>query len=141
MRPLAAGSPLIGMGCMRLSTERSRDDGRSIAVLHAALDAGVNFLDTADVYCWDSSEMGHNERLISRGLATWQGDRSRILVATKGDSFGRKARGSKTDAHDIWLRPARRADGPWASNASLFTSCTRLIPGRHWRRAYGRSPH
>jgi aryl-alcohol dehydrogenase-like predicted oxidoreductase/histidinol phosphatase-like enzyme/predicted kinase len=84
MRRTSDGSPLIGMGCMRLSTERSRDDDRSIAVLHAALDAGVNFLDTADAYCWDSSEIGHNERLISRSLATWQGDRSRILVATKG---------------------------------------------------------
>ena len=84
MRRTSDGSPRIGMGCMRLSTERSRDDDRSIAVLHAALDAGVNFLDTADVYCWDSSEISHNERLISRALATWQGDRSRILIATKG---------------------------------------------------------
>ena len=40
---------------MRLSTERDRDDGRAIAVLHAALDAGVTFLDTADAYCRDAS--------------------------------------------------------------------------------------
>jgi aryl-alcohol dehydrogenase-like predicted oxidoreductase len=69
---------------MRLSTERGRDDGRSIQVLHAALDAGVTFFDTADAYCWDEHEAGHNERLIARALATWTGDRSHIIVATKG---------------------------------------------------------
>src|SRR5262252_3069117 len=74
----------IGMGCMRLSTARDRDDDRSVVVLHAALDAGVTFLDTADAYCWGDEETGHNERLIARALATWSGDRSRIVVATKG---------------------------------------------------------
>jgi aryl-alcohol dehydrogenase-like predicted oxidoreductase/histidinol phosphatase-like enzyme/predicted kinase len=69
---------------MRLSTERDRDETAAIAVLHTALDAGVTLLDTADAYCWDDSERGHNERLIARALTTWQGDRSRIVVATKG---------------------------------------------------------
>ena len=72
------------MGCMRLSTEPERDEAAAIAVLHAAFDAGVNFLDTADAYCRDATEVGHNERLIARALATWTGDASRILVATKG---------------------------------------------------------
>src|SRR5262245_9801150 len=76
--------PPIGIGCMRLSTERDRDDTRGVEVLHTALDAGVTFLDTADAYCWDDSEVGHNERLIARALANWNGDRSHILVATKG---------------------------------------------------------
>ena len=75
---------VIGMGCMRLSTERDRDEARAIAVLDAAFDAGIFFLDTADAYCWDANEVGHNERLIARALAAWSGDRSRILVATKG---------------------------------------------------------
>ncbi|HEX2444025.1 MAG TPA: aldo/keto reductase [Vicinamibacterales bacterium] len=74
----------VGIGCMRLSTEPGRGDDRAIAVLHAALDAGVNFLDTADAYCLDDGERGHNERLIARALATWTGDRSSIRVATKG---------------------------------------------------------
>jgi aryl-alcohol dehydrogenase-like predicted oxidoreductase/histidinol phosphatase-like enzyme/predicted kinase len=72
------------MGCMRLSTERDRDEARAIAVLHTALDRGVTLLDTADAYCWDAEEVGHNERLIARALATWSGDRSRVRVATKG---------------------------------------------------------
>ncbi len=79
-----AATPLIAMGGMRLSTERDRDEARAIAVLHAAFDAGINFIDTADAYCWDSSEAGHNERLIARALACWHGDRARVVVATKG---------------------------------------------------------
>jgi aryl-alcohol dehydrogenase-like predicted oxidoreductase len=79
------------MGCMRLSTERDRDDARSIEVLHTALDAGISFLDTANAYCWDDSEVGHNERLIARAIATWDGrprlatgERPPIVIATKG---------------------------------------------------------
>ncbi|PWT84828.1 MAG: hypothetical protein C5B57_04130 [Blastocatellia bacterium] len=75
---------LMGMGCMRLSTERDRDESRAIAVLQAAFDAGVTLLDTADVYCWHEGEVGHNERLIAKALATWDGDRSRVVIATKG---------------------------------------------------------
>jgi aryl-alcohol dehydrogenase-like predicted oxidoreductase/predicted kinase len=69
---------------MRLSTEPDRNDERSIAVLHAAFDAGVTLFDTADAYCWDDSDTGHNERLIATALASWPGDRSPIRVATKG---------------------------------------------------------
>lgn len=69
---------------MRLSTEPERDETRAVSVLHAALDAGVTLLDTADAYCLDESDTGHNERLIARALASWNGDRSRIVVATKG---------------------------------------------------------
>jgi len=74
----------LALGCMRLSTERDRDETAAIAVLHAALDAGVTLLDTADAYCWSDDDRGHNERLIARALSSWHGDRSSITVATKG---------------------------------------------------------
>src|SRR5689334_1798372 len=74
----------IGLGCMRLSTAADRDDARSIAVIHAALDAGATLLDTSDAYCHDAKETGHNERLIADALRQWAGDRSTIEVATKG---------------------------------------------------------
>ena len=61
---------------MRLSTERDRNASDGIAVLHAAFDAGITFFDTADAYCWDSTETGHNERLIATALDTWTGDRA-----------------------------------------------------------------
>ena len=74
----------VAIGCMRLSTDPDRDDDRSVEVLHAAFDAGVTFLDTADAYCLDDRDLGHNERLIARALSSWPGDRSRITIATKG---------------------------------------------------------
>ncbi len=74
----------VALGGMRLSTEPDRGDARAIAVLHAALDAGVTLLDTANAYCLTEDDRGHNERLIARALASWTGDRSSILVATKG---------------------------------------------------------
>src|SRR3954470_12183388 len=77
-------SRTIGFGCMRLSTAPDRDEQRAIDVIHAALDAGATLLDTADAYCRDDTEVGHNERLVARALETWSGDRSRITVATKG---------------------------------------------------------
>ncbi len=68
---------------MRLSTDPGRDEARAIAVLHAALEAGVTFFDTSDAYCRDHTETGHNERLIASALRTWDGDRSRVIVGTK----------------------------------------------------------
>ena len=42
----------------RLSTAPDRDEERALATIHAALDAGVTFFDTADAYCWHDSETG-----------------------------------------------------------------------------------
>jgi aryl-alcohol dehydrogenase-like predicted oxidoreductase/histidinol phosphatase-like enzyme len=69
---------------MRLSTVPDRDDERAVGVIRAALDAGATLLDTADAYCLDDGDVGHNERLIARALHGWAGDRARITVATKG---------------------------------------------------------
>jgi aryl-alcohol dehydrogenase-like predicted oxidoreductase len=74
----------IGLGCMRLSTGDNRDEGRAIAVIHAALNAGATLLDTADAYCHDERDTGHNEKLIALALASWTGDRALVTVATKG---------------------------------------------------------
>jgi aryl-alcohol dehydrogenase-like predicted oxidoreductase/histidinol phosphatase-like enzyme len=74
----------VAIGCMRLSTAADRDDRRALDVLHAALDAGVTLFDSANAYCLDATETGHNERLIARALASWTGDRSTVRIATKG---------------------------------------------------------
>ena len=78
-RPLGH-SPLtvsvLGLGCMSMSgTYGKSDDAQSIAVIHRALDLGVNLLDSADMYGW-----GHNEELIGRAL---KGQRGRAVLATK----------------------------------------------------------
>ena len=69
---------------MPLSIQGRPDAATARAVLHASLAAGVSFIDTADVYCLDDHDIGHNERLIADALASWRGPRERILVATKG---------------------------------------------------------
>ena len=67
----------IGFGAWAIGDAWGQvDDAQSIAALHAALDAGVDFIDTADVY-----GDGHSERLIARALKERGGERP--LVATK----------------------------------------------------------
>ena len=74
----------IGLGGMPMSIERRPDEDRSIRTIHAALDAGVTLIDTADAYHVNAGETGHSERLIAKALATYPGDTSQVLVATKG---------------------------------------------------------
>lgn len=85
----------IGLGAMPLSIEHRPDEARAIATVHAALDAGVTLIDTADSYQWHADEVGHNELLIARALARYGGDTSGVLVATKGGR-GRPGDGSWT---------------------------------------------
>jgi aryl-alcohol dehydrogenase-like predicted oxidoreductase len=75
---------IIGLGAMQLSIKGRPPARQAAEVVYAALDAGVNLIDTADVYCLDNRELGHNERLIAGALAGWSGDASDIQVATKG---------------------------------------------------------
>ncbi|ERK70348.1 aldo/keto reductase [Leifsonia aquatica] len=74
----------IGLGGMPMSIEGRPDRERSINTVHAALDAGVTFIDTADAYHLHADEVGHNEELIAEALRSWSGDASTVLVATKG---------------------------------------------------------
>ena len=74
----------IGLGGMPMSIEGRPDEQRSIATIHAALEAGVTLIDTADAYHLHADEVGHNESLIARALASYGGDTSGVLVATKG---------------------------------------------------------
>src|SRR5664279_5875097 len=80
-----------------MSIEGRPDAERSIATIHAALDAGVTLIDTADAYHLLPGEVGHNEELIARALKTYGGDTASVLVATKGGH----------------LRPG---DGTWTQN-------------------------
>ncbi|WP_326824652.1 aldo/keto reductase [Streptosporangium sp. NBC_01756] len=85
----------IGLGAMPLSIEGRPDEARAIATIHAALDAGVTLIDTADSYQWHADEVGHNEELIARALAAYGPGAASVLVATKGGR-GRPGDGSWT---------------------------------------------
>jgi aryl-alcohol dehydrogenase-like predicted oxidoreductase len=66
----------LGLGLMSMSgVYGNANDDESIAVIHYALERGINFLDSADMYGW-----GHNETLLGRAL---KGRRDKVIVATK----------------------------------------------------------
>lgn len=68
---------------MPLSIEGRPTEAAAIRVICEALDAGIDLIDTADAYCLDDRETGHNERLIGRALREWRGRRD-VVIATKG---------------------------------------------------------
>ena len=95
----------IGLGCMPFSLTMTKivpPREQSIATVHAALDAGITLLDTANVYAptWDT--IGHNEEIVAEALRTYTGpaDVGVVMVATKGGS-------------------ARGEGETWGRNASL----------------------
>ncbi|QIB48326.1 aldo/keto reductase [Streptomyces aureoverticillatus] len=99
----------IGLGAMPLSIEHRPDETRAVATVHAALDAGITLIDTADSYHWHAEEVGHNELLIARALARYGADTSGVLVATKGGR-GRPGDGTWTvDATPARLKQAAEA--------------------------------
>jgi len=82
----------IGMGCMPLSFPNDRNPGlvdrpdEAIAIIHAALDAGITLLDTADIYAPSWNSMGHNELLVGKAFASWNGtpeQKAKVVITTK----------------------------------------------------------
>lgn len=82
---------VVGFGGMPLSTKGRPKEDVARRVLLAAIDAGMTFIDTADVYCFDDDDIGHNERLIAPVVR----ERDGVRVATKAGL--RRPRGSWTN--------------------------------------------
>jgi aryl-alcohol dehydrogenase-like predicted oxidoreductase len=99
----------IGLGEMPMSIEGRPDEAQSIETIHAALDAGMTLIDTADAYSLGGEDTGHGERLVAKALAAWPGDKSSVLVATKGSHL-RPGDGSWTvDGRPSYIRQAAEA--------------------------------
>jgi aryl-alcohol dehydrogenase-like predicted oxidoreductase len=97
----------IGLGAMPLSTKDPRPSPADAeAVVHAALDAGVTLIDTADAYSYDEAEFGHNEELVANALRSY--GRAEVLVATKG-GHTRQGTAWGLDGSPAYLRRACEA--------------------------------
>ena len=90
----------IGLGCMSMSgTYGKSDDTESIDVIHHALDLGINFLDSSDMYGW-----GHNEELLGRAL---KGRREQVVLTTKfGQVQSADGKGNLVDGSPAYIRRA-----------------------------------
>jgi aryl-alcohol dehydrogenase-like predicted oxidoreductase len=99
----------IGLGAMPLSMNNDKEYPSledAVATVHAALDAGVTLIDTADIYAPAWNEMGHNERIVAGALRTWDGDASSIFVATKGGITRGEGEVWGRDGSEAYLRSA-----------------------------------
>ena len=101
---------MLALGCMRLS-DPAVDPDRAVRVIHAALDAGVTLLDTADVYAPTFADVGHNETLVANALRTYPGDISNVVIATKG---------GLTRTEERWIPNGTAAHLKRAAQASLY---------------------
>ncbi|MFF8277487.1 aldo/keto reductase [Streptomyces lateritius] len=99
----------IGLGAMPLSIEGRPDEARALATVHAALDAGVTLLDTADSYHPPGGEAGEGELLVARALASYGGRTDDVLVATKGGRGRTPDGGWTVDGRPAHLRRAAEA--------------------------------
>jgi aryl-alcohol dehydrogenase-like predicted oxidoreductase len=93
----------IGLGCMSLSGAYGKsDDAEGIRVIHHALDRGVTFLDSSDMYGW-----GHNETLLGKALAG--GRRSKVVLATKFGQVQRPGGANGVDGRPDYVKAACEA--------------------------------
>ncbi|MCG8379910.1 MAG: aldo/keto reductase [Proteobacteria bacterium] len=92
----------VGLGAMPLSLENRPDEMAAMEVIRTFIEGGGNFIDTANVYCIDDTDVGHNEKLIAKTLNCLN-NTTNIIVATKGGL--RRPKGAWTvDASPSWLR-------------------------------------
>ena len=94
---------------LSMATERNKwildDRDFAIGVIHAALNAGVQLLDTADIYAPAWNLMGHNERIVGEAFRTWNADpgrKSKVVIATKGGI-------TRAKGESWWGTPGRNA--------------------------------
>ncbi|HST59138.1 MAG TPA: aldo/keto reductase [Longimicrobium sp.] len=108
----------VGLGGMPLSIQGRPDRAQAKAVIRRAVELGVNFIDTADVYCLDDGDIGHNERLIAETLGEL-GARDEVTVATKGgltrpegrwENDGRPERLRRACEHSLRMLGTERID-------------------------------
>ena len=119
----------IGLGAMPVSMNadgRYPEEAQGIATVHAALDAGVTLIDTADIYApsWDS--MGHNEEIVGKAVRSYGASTDAVVIATKG--------GITRSQGDQWGRDGSLAYLRSAVEKSLRALQVEVIDLYQWHR-------
>jgi len=92
----------IGLGCMSLSgIYGAAEDAQSEALIHHAIDIGVNHLDSSDMYGW-----GHNEDVVGRAI---KGRRDKVVLATKFGQVRRDGQANAVDGRAQYVKEACEA--------------------------------
>ena len=121
-RQLGTNGPWVsalGLGCMGMTPiYAAPDPDEAVATIHAAVDAGITMIDTADMYAG-----GKNEELVGRAL---KGIRDKVVLASK---FGNMrlpltVRVPSTASLNTFSKPATRRSSAWTSISSIYTTCT-----------------
>jgi aryl-alcohol dehydrogenase-like predicted oxidoreductase len=118
----------LALGCMIMGT--TTDEPTAGAMLDRYLDAGGNFLDTANCYCWwndRGSRGGHSESLLGRWF-TRTGRRDEVFLATKGTAQVTDLEGALVDGEPDWDFAYQHFDGAGAGTLrrSIDESLRRL---------------
>jgi aryl-alcohol dehydrogenase-like predicted oxidoreductase/predicted kinase len=101
----------IGLGCMRMSTDESRDEALAVETIAAAVEAGVTVFDTAHAYGLGPADLGHNERLLARAI---------------------RGCGAETSARIVTKGGMSRIDGGWVPDGrarSIVADCEASLAG------------
>ena len=119
------GQLALRLGAMMFGAWGNRDHDDSIRIIHRALDSGINFIDTADVY-----SAGESEEIVGKALAS--GRRDRVVLATKaharmGDDVNSQGSSTSLDHGRVREQPA----------SSLALTISTFVPGPP-ARPYGR---
>jgi aryl-alcohol dehydrogenase-like predicted oxidoreductase len=129
----------IGLGAMGMShgyTGAGSDDAESIRTIHRALDLGVTFIDTAEIY-----GPFINEELVGRAL---KDRRDNVVLATKFGLVSHAGegavRGTLTAARPTFVPPSKGRCGVSTPTTSTCTTSTASIPTRRSKRRSARSP-
>ncbi len=108
----------LALGTMMFGPAGNPDHEDSIRIIHAALDAGINFVDTADIY-----SQGESERLVGAALAD-PGVRDRVVLATK--FFNPMGEGPhQRGGSRRWIRRAVEGS-PWRGGVSKSMPTARM---------------
>ena len=119
----------IGLGGMPMSIEGRPDRARSIATIHAALDAGITLIDTADAYHIGADEVGHNESLIAQALASYNGDKAvgRVRGVVLASVFG-SGDNSLSSSRESGSAPSNASGGMGSAESSSVVVAARPRP-------------